>query len=108
MASLDSGVVTADTSGVDKSITYMKNIKDNLNYLTSDVTSIKSQYTDLKSLISGDKTKLQISQGSCSNENINKFASIISPYSAVFALLTYISFMIAIFKMIFAYFSRGE
>ena len=97
-----------DSKGIDDSSSFLDNLEENMAYLTEDVTSIKDQFTDLKNLLEGDDTQLQLSTGSCSNENINKFASIISPYSAVFALITYVSFMIQIFKMIFAYFSRGD
>ena len=108
LKNLDPSIVKIDTTPLKKSSDYMDNIKKNLGYLTKDVTSIKSQYTDLKKLLEGDNTRLTLSSGGCSDPNINKFASIIAPYSAVFALLTYVSFMLAIFKMIFAYFSRGE
>jgi hypothetical protein len=106
--SVDINNIGIDTKPLDDSSDYIDNLKDNVAYLTDDVTSIKTQFTDLKSMLEGDDTVLQLSSGGCSDPNLSKFSSIISPYSAVFALLTYVSFMLAIFKLIFVYLSRGE
>ena len=106
--SVDSSKINIDTKGIDDTSDYIDNLKDNLNYLTKNITSIKSKFTNLKDMLNGDHTHLQLSSGSCSDPNLSKFASIIAPYSAPFAVFTYISTMIMIFKMIFQYLSRGE
>ncbi|WP_457744959.1 hypothetical protein [Sulfurimonas sp.] len=108
VSSVNTDDIGIDTSSLDDTSTIMDNLEDNLAYLTDDVTSIKDKFTDLKNLLEGDQTKLSIPTGGCSNENLNKFASYIAPYSSIFALVTYVSFMIQIFSLIFKYMSRGE
>lgn len=97
----------SDTTALDDT-SYMDNLSDNISELTEGIISIKDDFTSTNDLISGNKPVVSISGGSCSDANILKFASYISPYSSIFALLTYLGFMISIFKMIFSYLSKGD
>ena len=97
-----------DDSGLDDTKSIMDNFADNVSELTSGITSIEEKFTETKALLSGKQPIVNIPSGSCSNEHLNKFATYILPYNSIFSLVVYVGFMISIFKMIFAYMSRGE
>jgi len=100
--------VSLDSSGLEDSKNYLDNLQENLSYLTDDIISIKDQFTNLDTLLRGDQPQLLIPNGSCSDKNLQKFGSYIAPYSSIFSLLTYVSLMILIFKLIFSYLSKGD
>ena len=97
-----------DVVGTSETDDILDNLADNVAYITDNITSIKEQFDNTKALITGTPVVFHLSGGGGCDENLQKFEGYISRYSAVIALITYISAMIAIFRMIFLYFSRSE
>jgi hypothetical protein len=104
--SLSNNDIGIDSTSIDESVSFMDNLVDNVSYITDDVTSIGTQFDDLKALLNGDPPTLVINDGSCTSESMQKFATYLTPYSSAIALITYIAFMLQIFKLIFIYFTR--
>ncbi|WP_373002615.1 hypothetical protein [Sulfurimonas sp.] len=105
---IDPSNMDIDVTPLDTTKSIMDNLTDNVSELTDGMTSIKTKFDETKSLLSGQQPVLNIGGGSCNDEHLAKFAGYISPYSSIFSLVVYVGFMISIFKMIFAYFARGE
>lgn len=105
---IDPSNMDIDVTPLDDTNSIMDNLTDNVKELTDGVTSIQTQFTETKALLSGEQPVINIGRGSCTDENLAKFAGYISPYSSIFSLVVYVGFMVSIFKMIFAYFARGE
>ena len=97
-----------DQSGLDDTGGIMDNLANNLKDLTDGIISIKDGFNNAKSLIDGTQSTVIIPNGSCQDKNLQKFAGYIAPYSGIISLITYVTLMIQIFKMIFAYYARGE
>ncbi len=100
-----------DTTSLDNPTEIDSSIYDNLfeNFrdMINGIVGIKDEFQKTKDMLNGDKPVLSIPRGGC-NENMKRFSSYISPYSSIFALITYVVLMIKIFKMIFNYMARGE
>lgn len=83
--------------------------------MTSDISSIGDQFSQVKNIVSGNIPAPSFSSGSCptldgplgTSVNLNKIAQVISPYSSIFSILIYISIMIATFRSVFNFLSRG-
>lgn len=86
--------------------------------LGSDVASIKSQFDNLKAVVTGEFVPPAFAQGSCTPISINflgtpitanfsRISSTLSPYSPVISMIIYIMLMIMTFRSVFKFFSRG-
>jgi len=101
----DTGI---DINGLNDYMDFVDNLDENFRDMTDGVTSIGDDFEKAKDMLSGEQPTLHIENGNCKNEALKKFGVIISPYSSIVSLVTYLLFMISIFKMIFSYVSRGE
>jgi len=97
-----------DDSAMTDDSGFLDSLEDNVKFITDEVTGIKDDFDNTLNLIKGTPVAVSIPSGSCSNENLRKFAGYIAPYSSIFSLITYISTMLLILKMVFTYLSRGE
>lgn len=86
--------------------------------LGSDVASIKTQFDNLKAVVTGDFVPPAFASGSCTPISINflgtpitanfsRISSILSPYAPVTSMMVYIMLMIMTFRSVFKFFSRG-
>lgn len=86
--------------------------------LGSDVASIKTQFDNLKAVVTGDFVPPAFASGSCTSISINflgtpitanfsRISSILSPYAPVTSMMVYIMLMIMTFRSVFKFFSRG-
>lgn len=98
---------TLDTSSIEDTSIF-DNLEENFLDMTNGVTAIKDDYDTLTTLLNGETPVVEISSGSCSDENFIKFGTYLSPYAPIISLVVYINMMILIFKMIFSYFRGGN
>jgi hypothetical protein len=93
-------------------------IKGTLDSLVSDVSNIGSQFTDLKNMVSGNFTPPDFNDGTMPvfsadfhgtpiTVDTNKITDLLTPYSPLIAILTYISLMFLTFRSVFNFLSRG-
>lgn len=117
-----------DTSGVNVSSdsilastdSFFDNFGDKFTGIVDDATSIKTDFDNIKSIVSGNDIapfSMVSSSGACdisfnffgsSITPLSSLPSILSRYSAVFSLLTYISIMFLNFRFLFLFFAVGR
>lgn len=116
-----SGVNPDSDSILDGVASFFDHLEDDLRELTSDVTSIKTEFYNLLNLVDGSglPTAINISSDSTACNlsfsfrgstvrPLERLPAILAQYSAVFSLLVYVSVMILNFKFLFRMFSlRG-
>lgn len=98
-----------DASTPDSSITTA------IQNMMNDVSSISTEFTNLKNIISGNFNPPVFDNGLCMSftgpfgisVNMNSLANVISPYASIMSILIYISLMIMSFRHVFSFLSRG-
>lgn len=86
----------------------------NFDVFTNSITSVQDTFNNAQNVFSGGLHAPTFSGGSCPTYNfyshpvsLNKIGDAISPYSSIFAILIYISSIIASFRLVINFLSRG-
>lgn len=93
-------------------------ISGTLNGMVSDVTSIGTQFSNLKNQVTNGFTPPTFNDGSMPvlrtdfhgypiTADTAQIANVISPYSPIIAILVYVTLMILMFRSVFNFLSRG-